>query len=56
MGFPYDTADWAVVDGAMFMGWGGASPGLYTVIAIIICIAVLLVGNASEHSKYKNHK
>ena len=22
--FPYDQASWDVVDGAMFMGWGGA--------------------------------
>ena len=54
MGFPYDTADWAVVDGAMFMGWGGSAPGIYTLIAAIICVAVLGVGNSSEKAKYKD--
>ena len=29
MGFPYDEAAWSVVDGAMFMGWGTAMPGVY---------------------------
>lgn len=53
MGFPYDKADWSVVDGAMFMGWGGSMPGLFTLIAVIVCAAVLVLGNASEHKKYK---
>ena len=53
MGFPYETADWSVVDGAMYMGAGGAAPGLYTVIAIALCVVVLVVGNASEHKRYK---
>lgn len=53
MGFPYDTADWAVVDGAMFMGWGGSMPGIYTVLAMIACVAVLVIGNASEARQYK---
>lgn len=53
MGFPYETADWAVVDGAMFMGWGSSMPGIYTLIAAVICVAVLLVGNAQEKAKYR---
>ena len=53
MGFPYDTADWSVVDGAMFMGWGSAMPGLYTAIAAVICVAVLVIGHASEAKKAK---
>jgi len=53
MGFPYDTADWAVVDGAMFMGWGSSMPGLYTLIAMGICVAVLVVGQAKESAKAK---
>ena len=36
MGFPYDKADWSVVDGAMFMGAGSSMPFFYTIIAIII--------------------
>ena len=54
MGFPYDTADWAVVDGAMFMGWGGSAPALYTAAAAIICIVVLWMGNSSEKAKYED--
>ena len=30
--FPYEEASWSAVDGAMFMGWGGALPGFATVI------------------------
>lgn len=50
-GFPYDTADWAVVDGAMFIGWGSALPGICTAIAAIICVGVLVYGQASEAKK-----
>ncbi len=53
MGFPYEPANWAIVDGAMFMGWGGSAPGLYTAVAIIICTLVLVIGNSSEQKKYK---
>jgi len=51
MGFPYEEASWSVVDGAMFMGWGGAMPGLYTLIAAIICVAVLVFGHRTEMNK-----
>lgn len=51
--FPYDEASWAVVDGAMFMGWGGVLPGLTTLIAAIICVAVLVIGQRSESAKAK---
>lgn len=53
MGFPYDEASWSVVDGAMFMGWGSAAPGLYTFIACVICVAVLVYGQRSETNKTK---
>lgn len=56
MGFPYDKADWSVVDGAMFMGWGSAMPGIYTLIAVVICVAVLVSGNRSEHKQYDKVK
>ena len=57
MGFPYDTGDWSPIfadgaSGVMFMGWGGAAPGLYTSIAVVICIAVLWIGNSSEQKQY----
>jgi hypothetical protein len=56
MGFPYSEATWSVVDGAMFMGWGGVTPFFYTLISIIICIVVLLLGDNIEKSKYENVK
>ena len=51
--FPYEQATWDVVDGAMFMGWGGALPGMATVVAMIICVAVLVIGQKSETEKAK---
>ncbi len=56
MGFPFEEATWEGVSGAIFMGLGTALPGLYTLIAILICIAALVWGNATESKKYKNHK
>ncbi|WGI22110.1 hypothetical protein [Amylibacter sp. IMCC11727] len=53
MGFPYDKADWSVVDGAMFIGWGSSMPGLYTAIAAAICVAVLVIGHGKEAKKAK---
>ncbi len=55
MGFPYESATWDVVDGAQFMGWGSAMPGVYTVIAIAICVYVLWAGNRSEHKRYSKY-
>jgi hypothetical protein len=51
MGFPYDEANWAVVDGAMYMGHGSVMPGVYTFIAAVICVAVLFIGHKSEAAK-----
>lgn len=53
MGFPYDEASWSVVDGAMFMGWGSAAPGFYTLIAAVICVGVLVYGHKTEAKKSK---
>lgn len=51
--FPYEEADWAVVDGIMFAGGGTALPGICTAIAAIICVVVLIVGQRSETAKAK---
>ncbi len=53
MGFPYDSATWDVVDGAMFMGAGSAMTGIYTLIAAGICVYVLWAGNRSEKKQYE---
>ena len=50
--FPYDTADWAVVDGPMFMLANTAWPGIFTAVAAVICVWVLVAGNRSEHEQY----
>ena len=56
MGFPFDEATWSVVEGAMFMGWGGFSPGLYTFLGVVACVVILYIGNKSEKARYKNHQ
>jgi|GEM_PF-151871 len=58
MGFPYDIASWDAVfaegsSGVLFMGWGGAAPGWFTVIGMVLCVLVLIIGNSKEHSLYK---
>ncbi|MDE2791174.1 MAG: hypothetical protein OXI81_12225 [Paracoccaceae bacterium] len=54
MGFPYSEADWAVVDGAMFMGAGGAMTGIYTAITIVGSIILLWKCNRVEQSLYES--
>ena len=54
--FPYDTADWAVVDGPMFMLANTAWPGIFTAVAAVICVCVLVVGNRSEHAQFVKSK
>lgn len=51
--FPYEEASWAVVDGAMFIGWNTALPGITTFIAAVICVGVLVIGQRSEAAKAK---
>lgn len=53
MGFPFKEATWDGLEGAMFTGWGGSMPGVYTAIAALICVYVLWAGNRSEQKKYK---
>ena len=54
--FPYSEASWSVVDGAMFMGWGTVMPMFYTLIAMIVCIAILVVGDMIEKDHYEKLK
>lgn len=54
MGFPFDEPTWDGVSGAIFMGQG--MTGTFSVIAIVVCVAALVIGNGMEASKYKNHK
>ena len=55
MGFPGSDGVWSsVAGGAIFPGAGSGMPGVWSVIAIIACIAVLAIGNAYEKKRYKN--
>ena len=56
MGFPYEPASWDGVSGPIFMGYGTSMPGVYTFIAIVLCIAALAIGQKAESAKYKAHK
>jgi len=56
MGFPYEGGTWDGVSGPIFMGYGTSMPGLFTVLAIIVCIAALVIGQGKEAAKYRNYK
>ena len=54
MGFPFDTPTWEGVSGAIFMGQN--MTGVFSVVAIALCIAALAIGQGMEASKYKDHQ
>ena len=54
--FPYDTVNWSVVDGNMFMLADTVWPGVFTAIAAAICVWVLVAGNRSEQEQYEKTK
>lgn len=56
MGFPFNDPTWEGVSGPIFMGYGSAMPGIFTVISIILCIAALVIGQKAEAEKYKKFK
>ncbi len=56
MGFPFNEANWSVVEGAMYIGAGGSAPGLYTLISAVLCVAVLWIGNRSEQQQYEKNQ
>ena len=53
MGFPFNEATWNVVDGAMFIGWGGSAPGFYTGLSAVVLVVLLYIANKREQSHYK---
>jgi hypothetical protein len=52
MGFPFESATWGVVDGAMYIGAGSGAPGFYTYIAVVVSVVVLWKGNKEEHERF----
>lgn len=56
MGFPYEPNSWDGVSGAIFMGFGSSMPGMFTVIAIVVAVVLLALGQKTEAGKYRDHK
>lgn len=56
MGFPFEVASWEGVSGPIFMGYGGAMPGLFSVVAIGLCVVALVIGGKDEAKSYKSYK
>jgi L-cystine uptake protein TcyP (sodium:dicarboxylate symporter family) len=55
MGFPLESWDAAFADIGMFVGADGGA-GWYTAIAVVMYIAIIVVGNNDEQEKYNKHK
>jgi hypothetical protein len=56
MGFPFEPATWEGVSGPIFMGYGSAWPGIFSVIGIALCIAALVIGQKAEAKSYGKYK
>ncbi len=55
MGFPLESWDAAFADIGMFIGADGGA-GWYTVIAVVMYIAIIVVGNNDEQEKYNKNQ
>ncbi|MCH2262231.1 MAG: hypothetical protein MK386_03305 [Candidatus Thioglobus autotrophicus] len=55
MGFPLSSWDESFADIGMFIGADGGA-GWWTVIAVVMTIVILVVGNISEQEKYNKHQ
>ena len=49
-------ADGAWIDMGMYIGAGSSAPGWYTVIASVMLVVILAVGNKDEQDSYDKHK
>ena len=49
-------ADGAWIDMGMYIGAGSSMPGWYTVIASVMLVVILAVGNKDEQDSYDKHK
>jgi len=49
-------ADGAWIDMGMYIGAGSSVPGWYTVIAAVMLVVILVVGNKGEQDSYDKHK
>ena len=55
MGFPLESWDAAFADIGMFVGADGGA-GWYTAIAVVMYIAIIVVGNNDEQEKYNKNQ
>ena len=55
MGFPLENWGEALTDIGMFIGADGGA-GWWTLLAAVMLIAILVVGNTSEQEKYNKHQ
>ncbi|MEM7302752.1 MAG: hypothetical protein AAF468_16870 [Pseudomonadota bacterium] len=51
MGSAFDS--WAAVKGAYYMGAGTSWEVIWTVVALVVCLAALAVGSRHELDAYK---
>ena len=49
-------ADGAWIDMGMYIGAGSSAPGWYTLIAAVMLVVILVVGNKDEQDSYDKHK
>jgi hypothetical protein len=61
MGYHLDSFSELYVDGAweyvgMYIGAGSSMPGWYTLIASVMMVVILVVGNKDEQDSYDKHK
>ncbi len=47
--------DWAAVDGAYYVGYGGGE-AFWTFVALVLVVLPLVVGARHEHASYKKLK
>lgn len=53
MGSPIDTWEGA---GAYFTGAGGATPGIFLLLAIAVTVGAIVIGAINEERLYSEHK
>ncbi len=53
MGSPFDTGTWTGVDGTYFAGAGGASPTVWLIISMALCVLAMVIGARHEKESYK---
>ena len=56
MGWPFETASWNDVAGAIYPGAGGAMPTIWLFIAIALCVIAIAGGSLHELKAYKRQE